>query len=253
MADETSASMKTAVTTSTVHLRDVGPIVLRHQGTPSSLAIARAIVAGRTYPAVPFIREVTTALDVGANIGAATIYLAALYPSARVCALEPAAGAFALLEDNTRNWPNVVRFRHGLGCTDRRAMLYDGAHESVEASLYHSVRSAHDGETVDIRAPAGFLAEQGIEVVDVLKLDVEGCEVEVLQSLGSRVQAMKVLYVEYHSERDRRLIDEHLAASHVLWRASVTLVHRGEFCYVRRDLVPREYTDISPELIPGVD
>jgi FkbM family methyltransferase len=243
-------TMSAGSTTSTIFLRDFGPVTLQHQGTPSSLRIARAILAGRTYPAVPFVRDVASVLDVGANIGAAAIFFANLYPAARVYALEPASEAFALLASNTRLWRNVTCFPFGLSGADRTATLYKGAHESVEASLHRSVRSADEHEQIALRAASAFLADERLADVDVLKLDVEGCEMDVLEALGSVVAAIKILYVEYHSERDRRLIDGLLAGSHVLWRAKVELVHRGEFCYIRGDLLPPDCSELSPELAP---
>ena len=85
-----------------------------------------------------------------------------------------------------------------------------------------------------------FLSQHGIENVDILKIDTESCEVPILQSLSDYLPDVKVLYVEYHSERDRRMIDGILADTHVLWRGQVSFAYRGEFCYVKRELVPDE-------------
>jgi hypothetical protein len=55
--------------------------------------------------------------------------------------------------------------------------------------------------------------------------------------------------VEYHSDRDRRLIDELMAETHILWRAHAPLAYRGEFCYLNRRLIPSE-TYTSEILLP---
>ena len=94
-----------------------------------------------------------------------------------------------------------------------------------------------------------FLCEHGIEQIDVLKIDTEGCEVPILRSLNRYLPEVKVLYVEYHSERDRRMIDEILADTHVLWRGHVNFAYRGEFCYLKRELVPDESETHTCEIL----
>jgi len=64
---------------------------------------------------------------------------------------------------------------------------------------------------------------------------------------------MKLIYLEYHSDRDRRLIDALLADTHVLWRGHCGLVHRGEFCYLRRDLLPPESETHTCEILLPLD
>lgn len=234
--------------TSQVPLRGHASIALRHFGTGSGLMVARSVLGGRTYPAVPFVQDVATVLDVGANLGAASIFFSSLYPSAKVFALEPAGAPFELLRENTTAWPNVVTLRHGLSSLRRTAMLHHSAHDSVEASVRRSIRSSDGSEEIELHDVGEFLSRHGIGAVDVLKLDTEGAETEVLGAFGSRVRFVKLLYVEYHSERDRLWIDQRMSETHVLWRARVDLVYRGEFCYLRRDLIPEDASKLSPEL-----
>ena len=85
-----------------------------------------------------------------------------------------------------------------------------------------------------------FLTTHAIDRIDILKLDTEGCEVPILRSLQKHLPEIKLVYVEYHSDRDRRLIDCLLAKTHVLWRGHVPLAYRGEFCYLNRKLIPSE-------------
>jgi FkbM family methyltransferase len=241
--------MDTEYTTSSISVRGSHPTTFRHFGTPSGLMVARAILAGRTYPVVPFVHDVSVVLDIGANLGAASIFFSRLYPDARIYALEPAASSFELLRRNTAERPNIVALRHGLSASTRTVTLHHSAHDSVEASTRPSSRSSSDGEPIELRSVVAFLEGQRVASIDILKLDVEGTEVEVLQALGHVVASIKVVYLEYHSERDRLWIDQTMVQTHVLWRASVQLVHRGEFCYLRRDLIPPDASNLTPELV----
>jgi len=204
----------------------------------SCFQIAHEIFAGRTYPHVPFVQDVKTVVDIGANIGAASFFFATICPDATVYALEPGSRPYSLLKENVAGLPNVRVFPFGLSSSAQKASLYAGRHDCVESSICPTGRTTSDCEPVELRAAAQFVGEQGLESIDILKLDTEGCEVPVLQSLKKYLPAIKILYVEYHSERDRRLIDAMLTESHTLWRAQVALVYRGEFCYLRRDLIP---------------
>jgi FkbM family methyltransferase len=202
--------------------------------------VANDIFAGITYPNVPFVSGVKTILDIGANVGAASVYLSISYPDARVYALEPGSDALSLLRNNVALLRNVTVFPFGLYSRDTTLSLFHGKNDSVESSVHASTRTEHESEQVQLVDASRFLFEQGIEQVDVMKIDTEGCEVPILESLSKWLPHVKVLYLEYHSERDRRMIDEILAETHILWRGQIKFAYRGEFCYLRRDLVPDE-------------
>jgi FkbM family methyltransferase len=218
--------------------------------TEASFQIANDIFAGRTYPNVPFIGEVKTILDVGANVGAASIYFAVSYPEAKVYAFEPASSPFSWLQKNIVPFANVHAFPFGFYECDKRTALYHGCGDSVESSIHASARTRADSEEVDLRSPHDFLREQEIERIDILKIDTEGCELPILHALRRYLPAVKVVYVEYHSELDRRLLDSMMAETHVLWRGQVCLVYRGEFCYVRKDLIPDSKETHTSEISP---
>ena len=59
--------------------------------------------------------------------------------------------------------------------------------------------------------------------------------------------------MEYHSERDRRTIDEMLAKTHVLWRGHVNFAFRGEFCYLKRELLPDESVIHTCEILMDME
>ena len=225
------------------------PLSFRLFKTDIGFKIAHDILAGTTYPHVHFVTGVKTILDVGANLGAASAYFAMLYPQARVYALEPASAPFSLLKYNTASFPNVASFPFGFFAHDKQAALFHGKTDSVESSVISTHRTDSDGEQIQLVSATTFLAEQGLENVDILKLDTEGCEVPILRSLKNYLGELKLLYVEYHSERDRRLIDELLAETHILWRGHSPLAYRGEFCYLNRRLIPGE-TYSSEILLP---
>ena len=217
--------------------------------TDACFQIANDIFAGVTYPIVPFVSGIKTVVDIGANVGAASVYFALAYPGAQLYALEPASSPLSLLQQNVASLRNVKVFPFGLHSSEKTVTLFHGKTDSVESSLSSSLRTTSESEQIRLRGAAQFLSDHGIDKIDVLKIDTEGCEVPILRSLEDYLPAVKVLYVEYHSERDRRLIDGLLAETHVLWRGHVNLAYRGEYCYLQRELVPGETETHTCEIL----
>jgi hypothetical protein len=79
------------------------------------------------------------------------------------------------------------------------------------------------------------LTELNIESISVLKVDTEGLELPILRALGNNLLKTDVIYLEYHSERDRRDLDHLLADRFVLFASQATEPDRGTVCYVRAD------------------
>lgn len=97
-------------------------------------------------------------------------------------------------------------------------------------------------ETVraQIRSADEVATELGDGPIDLLKLDVEGSEVQVLESLGSaRLAQVQVLYVEYDNRFARRRIEDLVRDSHELFYASMLALDQGEMVYVASHLVDR--------------
>jgi sugar phosphate isomerase/epimerase len=78
------------------------------------------------------------------------------------------------------------------------------------------------------------LKELGLESIDVLRVATGGDEVEVLANLQPQLRDIKVIYVEFTSEQDRKRIDQMLDPSHLLWQEEVSQGNYGCLCYLNR-------------------
>jgi hypothetical protein len=101
------------------------------------------------------------------------------------------------------------------------------------------------GPTAEPAAALAALAEAGVDSIDILKLDTEGCEVPILRSLASRLPRTGIIYVEFHSERDRMEIDRLVLPTHALFQGRIMKPYRGELCYVIRAILPDPNMNIS--------
>jgi FkbM family methyltransferase len=201
-----------------------------------SIHTARGILSGETYPLIPMVRQVDVVMDVGANCGSASTFFSVQYPGARILSFEPASVPYCVLERNARRRGNIEPFNFGLLDRDDEVPLYSGAATTGTSSVLRRPGTTDRTEPVKLRSTRAVLDEQGISKVDLLKIDTEGCEVPILDSMRALLPGVQVVYLEFHSERDRRLIDGLLADTHLLGVARV-FFGQGEVAYVSRSLV----------------
>lgn len=194
------------------------------------------ILAGRTYRIVPCARDVKVIVDIGANLGATSVFLSLHYPNARIFSLEPQAFPFEILTRNTSFYPNISVFKTGLFNSNRECPLYLSHVDSSTASIGRSWLNGQKTEMITLRDAAEWFQEHQITEIDILKIDTEGCEIPILSRLAPFIPKIQVIYVEYHSDADRRALDDLIGDTHVLYSAMADKPHVGELIYVRADL-----------------
>jgi FkbM family methyltransferase len=219
----------------TVRSDDGGPIEFECPDSVASRWTNAPILEGRTYPFLPFVDDVRVVFDVGANCGAASVHFARHHPTAIVHAFEPGTEARSYLERNVATFPNVRVHPFGLYSADRQARLYRGDGDLGMASVLRRRVNLDESEPVDLRAGGAWAADQAIDRIDILKVDVEGCEVEVLEGLADLLPTVKVVFVEYDSRHARRALGRLLDATHELYIGNMFL-DQGECTYLRADV-----------------
>lgn len=128
------------------------------------------------------------AIDVGANIGAQALPLAnRIGPTGRVVAVEPADSAMERLRRNCSLNPALVErvtlVHRALGAPgDRAADSYFASWPLTPATNAHPVhQGAPERSTAGASTLDGLVDELGLSRVDIIKLDVDGHELPVLE------------------------------------------------------------------------
>ncbi|WP_191085672.1 FkbM family methyltransferase [Roseococcus microcysteis] len=175
---------------------------LRHGVVESSvislLRVTRAHLAGGGQGAV--------LMDVGANIGLASLAMAQAAPGhAVLLAIEPNAANAGHLRHNlaANGLPRARVEEMALGARGGEAEFMADARNSATGHLVaHEAAAAGAGRTVR-RVPVQrldrLLADHGCERLDVLKVDVEGGEDEVLAGAGDLLARYRTLvHIEFN-------------------------------------------------------
>lgn len=139
-------------------------------------------------------------VDAGANIGLSAVCFAARFPEARVVALEVDAANFALLEENARPYGGrITPLRLALWSGRGRVAITNPGDEAWAFRVAELAGSpAGAGDAVDAIGVTGLLEQLGLPRVDLLKLDIEGAELEVFSGATRWLDRVGTIAVELH-------------------------------------------------------
>jgi FkbM family methyltransferase len=138
--------------------------------------------------------------DVGANVGQTIFEVRASFPQASIFAFEPFPVTFGTLRECTAHLKNVRIFPLALGASPG-ALQVNTRQNSVLNSLVGAAQATesapYDAGSVLVTMDSlqNFCAQHEIDVIDVLKTDTEGYDLEVLRGAGELLGAGRVRYV----------------------------------------------------------
>ena len=237
-------------------------------------------------------------VDAGANVGLFTVFASRMARNLRIISFEPNPAAFACLKANAEAWGTSVKcLPLGLSREDKSAELTffeglsllsgfyaDAATErevvknyvfNQQTDLPNSEQFAEEiGEVIDdrlraktvsaqLRTLAGIIAEEGIDRIDLLKINVEKSELDVLLGLSPgdwpRIRQM-VIEVDQleHLEPITTLLERN---GYEVLVEQDPLLRKTELCYVYAirpsaagpRLIRQQPADAYVRSLPAVD
>lgn len=142
--------------------------------------------------------------DVGANIGAyANEILCSKVSVKQIYAFEPHGSTYQKLLKNVIQKP-IQAVNLGLSDQIGNATLYDRAnacgssHASLSAAIFSEVHRVKTESTqIELTTVDNFCRMNQIEYIDLLKIDVEGYEINVLRGAQEMLQTGKVRLIQF--------------------------------------------------------
>ena len=169
-------------------------------------------------------------LDFGANIGASAVYWAAVYPAARVVAIEPHPANFGILTLNTEGLA-VTAIQAAIAGSGGVVNLTDpGAGDWG----FRTSSSATTGSfPVAATTPAEVLAPFATDHAPfICKIDIEGAEAELFTGANAWANTFPMIVIELH---DWMLPGARSSRSFLTWlsQGDFEVLQRGEnlFCF----------------------
>lgn len=200
---------------------DTREMELRLRGTERLFRMRRCdiftlgeIFSEQQYAIAAPVGPQPTIVDAGANIGVTALWFLSRYPGARLHAFEPEPANFRLLQANFGTDPDVVLNRTGLLRERGVARFHLSEHAPMHS--FHPQADPGDGDAIEVEAVTlgDYLREHDLSRVDVLKLDVEGSELDVLIGLGDEIERVSLIVGEVHE----RLVDVDAFYAHLASR-----------------------------------
>lgn len=143
-------------------------------------------------------------IDVGANVGQFSLLVRTLHPAARIVAFEPLAEPAARYGRLFADAPGVDLHRHALGSAEGNATIHLSrrldSSSLLPISPVQEQTFAGTGEvgvrTVPVRRLDAVLSPASLTGPVLLKLDVQGFELEVIRGFSVGLAAVEHVYAE---------------------------------------------------------
>ncbi|MEQ8521625.1 MAG: FkbM family methyltransferase [Vicingaceae bacterium] len=136
-------------------------------------------------------------IDAGANVGLSALFFQRKYPDAEIICIEPEDKNYRQLVINTGHYETVSHINGALWNKKTNLSLHqDNKAEwsfSVQANL-----SNKNTNTVQSITMQDVIARWDMDIIDIVKLDIEGGEKDLFSSDYEWIKKVKYLIIEFH-------------------------------------------------------
>jgi len=181
---------------------------------------------------IPYEHPNPVILDLGANVGGFAAWASQRWPRSVIHCYEPLPDNFALLQKNLAPLQGRAQLNNCAIGNPVHTRLHLGLNNCGEGSFF--ALGEQSAEYVDVvTRPSSVLPP-----AQLLKLDTEGAEVEILSGL-QEIQ-FDAIVLEYHTEANRRRVDQ-ILAEYVLVGGEIRCLGRGVLKFLHRRLLTAEF------------
>jgi len=138
-------------------------------------------------------------VDAGAHIGASAIFFANRYPNANVYAIEPEQENYEILSKNVQKYNNIIPIRAAIWSNNEARTIRDRYTGSWGYTIAPtSQETVSTNQQIDCITIQSILIDQGLNYIDILKMDIEGAEKTVLENSDEWIQKVGIISLELH-------------------------------------------------------
>lgn len=162
--------------------------------------------------------------DVGAYTGETAIHYNNLFPKSQIYSFEPFPSSFSSLKENTTNYENIKIYNKGLGAYSGKSSFHSNGFAPTNSILATDSGAGSTWENqdimktknvidIDLTTIDSIVEEEGIEKIDILKMDVQGAEHLVIEGAKRTIEKglIDIVYAEIitmPSYKDQKRLDE---------------------------------------------
>lgn len=162
------------------------------------------IMINRHYGQIP-IEKAGTIIDCGANIGLSCAYFLYRYPNARLIAIEPDPVNYKLCTSNLSSFGRRVDVLQAAVWGKSMPMKVNSDNIGTWASTVEAAKGGSDSIIEGLDIPS-ILQRYAIEYVDILKIDIEGAEMDVFSAENlDWIDRVKCFQIELENEDCRKM------------------------------------------------
>ncbi len=178
-------------------------VLLREVG--SDILTFNEVIKDQVYKDVlSQLPQCETMVDLGANIGLASLYFAASYPNCRILAVEPNRSSYELLSTNLGEQIASGRCRilNAAVWSSETSLAPDSSVEPDHYSAFATREACAESDENDgmLGLPIiKILADSGFQRIDLLKVDIEGAEIELFKGNLDWLRQVSAIAIEFHA------------------------------------------------------
>ncbi len=142
-------------------------------------------------------RKLETIFDVGANTGQTVRKFVRFFPDSKIYSFEPVRDTYERLSRTWAEHKNISCFRKALGRVVETKKIRLHSNSELNTFVDQSAKGEHpiSEEEVEIDTVDNFCSTEGISRIDVLKMDVQGWELEVLGGAAKMLASCSIHFV----------------------------------------------------------
>lgn len=152
--------------------------------------------------------------DVGANVGEYSKLLTTLFPASAVYSFEALPATFNILTNNINQDKRIRCFNWALGARPEKRTIYSEGAGSGLSTFYPIDEIIAEDRLSEVKVSTttidSFCQENGINKIDLLKIDVEGAELDVLIGAERMITERRISFIQFEFGKNHIKSGSHL-------------------------------------------